>query len=125
MTEDNNLLLDYLNEILPTLGLDSETYAPYVMGCFENIDYDNDEADGLLDETLDESLTEIIGLLQASSETHSDDESAWEELKSEVLKRHLEVAKEVQSKKDAELLEKKKVSDIYWCINVYVSFCTR
>ncbi len=115
MTEEdsgsNPLLLTYLNETLPKLGLDSETYAPYVMGCFEN--YNNDDNhhddDNDYDESLDENVTEIIALLQASSETHSDDERVWEELKAEVLRKHLDFVKELKVKKNEELMEKKKV----------------
>ena len=109
--EGNHFLLTYLNETLPKFGLDAETYAPYVMGCFENIDYDNETSSGDdSDETLEESLTEIIGLLQASSESHSDDESVWEELKAEVMKKHMDFVKESNEKKNAELMEKRKVS---------------
>ena len=107
--EGNQLLLSYLNETLPKFGLDAETYATYVMGCFENIDYDN-ETSGDSDETLGESLTEIVGLLQASSESHSDDESVWEDLKVEVMKKHMDFVKERNEKKNAELIEKRKVS---------------
>lgn len=111
MTEEGNeLLLTYLNDTLPNLGLDAETYSAYVMGCFENINYDDNEND---DETLEESLSEIIGLLQASSETHSDDESVWDELKSQVLKKHLDYMKVVNEKKNAELMEKKKVCVLF------------
>ena len=110
MTEEGNeSLLTYLNGTLPNLGLDAETYAPYVMGCFENINYDNDGNDDD-DEALKESLTEIIGLLQASSESHSDDESGiWDDLMDQVMKLHLEYVKVVNEKKNAELIEKKKV----------------
>ena len=32
MSEDHHYLDDYLSEILPALGLDTETYAPYAKG---------------------------------------------------------------------------------------------
>ncbi|EJK54320.1 hypothetical protein THAOC_26064, partial [Thalassiosira oceanica] len=51
----------YLETALPALGLDAETYGPYLTG--------SDEGDVELDD--------IIELFQASSESHSDDDEAW------------------------------------------------
>lgn len=102
-TSENLHLHSYLNEILPTLGLDSETYSPYIMGCVASNEHD----EGI--ETLSEELGEIIELLRASSETHSDDETTWDEFKSKVINHHREYIKYLKEKKDAEMLELKKV----------------
>ena len=104
----NDLLHSYLNEILPTLGLDPETYSPYVMGCLTVNDGDNGDEENL------EDLDQIMELLCASSETHSDDETGvWDQLKSEVLKRHEEYRNSLRKKKNVELEEFKKVCTSY------------
>lgn len=71
---DEHYLDSYLAEILPALGLDAETYAPYVTA-------DNDDDDG------GDGLDDIIELLKASSETHSEDDDAWENFRKEVIKK--------------------------------------
>jgi hypothetical protein len=68
--EKIHYLSPFLEKRLPELGLDYETYGPYVMGGME----DEDEMEGVLE------------LLQASSETHGDDLEAWKALKEEILK---------------------------------------
>ena len=70
---EEHYLDSYLAEILPSLGLDAETYAPYVTA-------DNDDDD-------DHNFDDIIELLKASSETHSDDDDAWANFRKEVIKR--------------------------------------
>jgi hypothetical protein len=101
--EGNQFLHSYLNETLPTLGLDPDTYSPYVMGCLaENMG--EDEANL-------EDLDQIIELLQASSETHSDDESVWNDLKSETLKLHVNYLNDLKEKKNMELMDKQKVRE--------------
>lgn len=101
---DNEILHSYLNETLPTLGLDPETYSPYVMGCLAANDGGNDDEENL------EDLDQIMELLCASSETHSDDDTGvWDQFKSEVLKRHEEYRNILREKKDAELEELRKV----------------
>jgi predicted patatin/cPLA2 family phospholipase len=87
MTEENHQLCDYLNETLPTLSLDPETYLPYITGCLDTFQDEDDEFD------------EIIALLQASSESHSDDEQIWPKLKEEILRRHEEFNHEVEQQK--------------------------
>jgi hypothetical protein len=87
MTEENHQLCDYLNETLPTLSLDPETYLPYITGCLDTFQDEDDEFD------------EIIALLQASSESHSDDEQIWPKLKEEILRRYEEFNHEVEQQK--------------------------
>ena len=61
-----------LEERLPALGLDAEMYGPYVWG-------DDEDSDG--DDKDDDELREVVvGVLQASSETHAEDDAVWEEL---------------------------------------------
>ena len=78
MTEEDHYLDAYLSEILPALGLDVEAYAPYVTG-YAN---DNDEDD--------DGLDELIELLRASSESHGEDDDAWDSFKKEIVKRREE-----------------------------------
>ena len=72
MSEDgeNHYLAPYLGVRLPELGLDFDTYGPYCYG---------------IDPTDADELDSIIDLLRSSSETHSDDDAAWEEVRSKIL----------------------------------------
>lgn len=56
-----------LQERLPKLGLDVDMYGPYVWG-------DEDETDSDDDKDGDELKEIVVGVLQASSETHADEE---------------------------------------------------
>ena len=104
MTE-NKQLSDYLNEKLPGLSLDTETYIPYIIGCLEQFQDD-------------EELDEIIDLLQASSETHSDDEEIWPKLKQDILALHrghkegLEQTKKQESEERKEMEARKKKEEM-------------
>ena len=95
MTE-NQKLVDYLNEKLPQLSLDIETYLPYITGCLDTFQDD-------------EELDDIIELLQASSETHSDDEIIWPQLKTDILTRHHEHKAAVEQKQKEELEDRKEM----------------
>lgn len=75
---EEHYLDSYLATILPALGLDAETYAPYVTT--DNGDDEDDEFD------------EIVELLKASSESHSEDDAAWESFKEEILRRRQDYA---------------------------------
>ena len=72
--DEQHYLTAYLTKALPDRGLDYETYGPYVTGFADN---DDD------DET---SLDDLIELLQASSETHGDDEASWSNFRNEIIK---------------------------------------
>ena len=96
MTEENQQLCEYLNETLPTLSLDPETYLPYITGCLDT--YQDDE-----------EFDEIIALLQASSESHSDDEQVWPKLKEEILKRHQEYNHQVDQENKQKEDERKAI----------------
>jgi hypothetical protein len=87
----------FLEERLPALGLDFETYGAYVTGLVVAMDEDDDDEadwDGILE------------LLQASSESHSDDEEAWVGLKGEILKLQATQQEMLQQKDDALKREK-------------------
>lgn len=72
---EEHYLDSYLAEILPALGLDVETYAPYVTTA------DTDE---------DSDFDEIIELLKASCESDGEDDDAWDNFKKEILRRREE-----------------------------------
>ena len=73
MEEKRPNLHKLLQERLPALGLDAEMYGPYVWGD-EDADSDDDDKD-------DDELQEVVlGVLQASSETHAEDDGVWLEL---------------------------------------------
>lgn len=73
--EEAHALTEFLSERLPQLGLDADTYAPYLLPLLtENNKEDQDE----------EEWNCVLELLQASSETHSDDEAAWTALRQDI-----------------------------------------
>jgi len=93
--DDGHYLDGYLAAILPELGLDFDTYAPYVTGYAE----DNEEEDD------DDALDELIALLRASSETRGEDDAAWEELKAEIARRRREHAAGESARREMQALE--------------------
>ena len=78
MADEDHYLDEYLSEALPKLGLDAETYGPYVTG-FANEDEDTDEG-----------LDDLIELLRASSESHGDDDTSWQVFRDEISRRRNE-----------------------------------
>ncbi|KAL3816102.1 hypothetical protein ACHAXA_004527 [Cyclostephanos tholiformis] len=90
---DDHYLDSYLTEILPALGLDAETYAPYVTGYANN----NSDDDG-------ESLDELIELLRESSEIDGEDD-AWENFRKEISLRRQDYLAEVDLRKELSVLE--------------------
>ena len=85
-SEDEHYLTSYLSTALPRLGLDPDTYGPYVTGLFP---IDPDE---YYDDVDEDEMTDILGLLQSSSETHAinDDNSntqVWNEFQDDIIKR--------------------------------------
>lgn len=69
----------FITEQLTALGLDYEAYGPYVIPLLENRE-DDDEWDSILE------------LLQASSETYSDNETVWKQLKTDLQRRWKELS---------------------------------
>jgi hypothetical protein len=72
MSDEVHYLDEYLTEILPQLGLDVETYGPYVTG------YANE------DEDTDDGMDDLIELLRASSESHGDDDASWTKFRNDI-----------------------------------------
>lgn len=82
--DDTHFLNPFLEEWLNDHGLDYEAYAPYVTSSVPNNEDDHD--DDMEDIDMDD-FDDIVQLLQASSETHSEDENVWSDFKSQVLER--------------------------------------
>jgi hypothetical protein len=78
-SEEHPLITLLLKERLPTLGLDSETYGPYIVALFPLSSTFGDELDEL------EGWDEILELLQASSELQDLEENVWVQLKEDLL----------------------------------------
>ena len=106
---DEHYLDSYLTDILPALGLDVEAYGPYVtsfvsrqilitrrqyrrltLNPWYHIFYWQMKEGS--DDDVD-SLDELIDLLRASSETHSEDDSAWETFRKEITQRRADYVK--------------------------------
>lgn len=99
-SDDSHYLDSFLQERLPALGLDYETYGPYVRGLVTN---DNDDSNNDDDDDWDD----ILELLQASSETHSDDRDAFViVLKQELQERRAQHWADVERKTQTQRLEK-------------------
>lgn len=88
--EEHPHLYPFLQKRLPELGLDLETYGPYVWGTVE-------------DEDDEEELQGVVELLQASSESHGDDVDAFKQLKQDILQ---------NIQKDQELKEQKHALEV-------------
>ncbi len=79
-SEEHPLLTLLLNERLPTLGLDIETYGPYIVALFPISDTPGDS----IGEEL-EGWDEIVELLKASSELQNLEDSVWEKLRVDLV----------------------------------------
>ncbi|GFH52468.1 hypothetical protein CTEN210_08944 [Chaetoceros tenuissimus] len=91
MSDENTKLVEFLNEKLPSLDLDSDTYLSYITGSLS---------------TDEEELDEIIQLLQASSESYSEDDDTFQQLKKDILQLHTAFQQEMELKKEQDLQEK-------------------
>ena len=102
MSDEAHYLDEYLCEVLPKLGLDAETYGPYVTG------YANEEES-------DDGMDDLIELLRASSETHGDDDASWQAFRDEILRRKKEFS-------DGEDARKVNSANHLWCalVSCYV-----
>jgi hypothetical protein len=110
-------LYPFLQTRLPELGLDVDTYGPYVWGGDTDDDVVEDAATSLTKDP--EELQGVIDLLQASSETHSDDEEVWkglfQSIQNEIQKDiqhhealHAQAVEEKKSKMEQQLAAAKK-----------------
>ena len=92
MADDEHYLTPYLQTFFSTHGLDFEAYGPYVTGTIT-------EDDNLTREEVDEQLDDLIQLLQASSETHEEDDHAWNvEFRNGVLDLHSKFLEDQQKR---------------------------
>jgi hypothetical protein len=88
---EEHYLESFLSVQLPKLGLDDDTYGPYVVGVF-NVGQSTDDA------AFDENeLDEVLELLRASSEDNeSHSKEVWEQLKRDIIAKHEEYTRELQ-----------------------------
>jgi hypothetical protein len=86
---EEHYLESFLSVQLPKLGLDYDTYGPYVVGVFHG-----NEGDALDEEELDG----VLELLRASSEeeSYSSNNHVWEQLKRDIIEKHEEYTRELQ-----------------------------
>jgi RNA polymerase-binding transcription factor DksA len=99
-------LYNFLCERLPQLGLDVETYGPYIWGGTDDDNNDTDDSTGITKDK--EEWEQVMELLQASSETHSDDDTVWKELLLEMQEKIRLDASMNKQEHDRFVQEKKK-----------------
>ena len=105
--EENHFLSEYLSIRLPELGLDYETYGPYCFGAVSS-----DVGDASSDEEEDyEEIDGIIDLLRSSSESHCDDDAAWSDLRTEIIRLTVESRNNADAKKHEEILRAKEAEE--------------
>jgi hypothetical protein len=105
--DEDHFLASFLEEKLPALGLDAETYGPYLLGLLPMEEAALLDDGGRTEGADDDEWHGVLELLQASSESHSDDMEAWQALKRDLLKRYQELladARERKAEADARLL---------------------
>ena len=88
---------EFLSQRLNELGLDYDTYGPYVQPLLEESGADDAQ----------EEWQTVLELLQASSETHSEDDAVWQEFRIDALeesKRMKLIKEQEQEEKDASKL---------------------
>lgn len=97
--DEDHFLTSFLEEKLPALGLDAETYGPYLLGLLPMEEAALLDDGGRTEGTDDDEWNGVLELLQASSESHSDDMEAWQALKKELLKRYQELLADARERK--------------------------
>ena len=102
--EQEHPLNEYLTTHLPPLGLDAETYSPYVTGYFEAR---QDDGTTLSQMETDEDFEQLMELLQASSETHAEDETVWIDLSQSLIDLHRDYLVTLESKRQDALEEQR------------------
>jgi hypothetical protein len=98
-TSHSHYLSAYLEERLPALGLDYETYGSYVIGIVDADSTDNDEE-------ASHDWDDILELLAASSESHSDDAAVWLTFQQDILQRRAD--HRIQESADRESVAQQK-----------------
>mmetsp|Transcript_12014 Transcript_12014/g.21855 ORF Transcript_12014/g.21855 Transcript_12014/m.21855 type:complete len:283 (+) Transcript_12014:148-996(+) len=87
---EEHYLESFLSVQLPKLGLDYDTYGPYVVGVF-NVGQSTDDA------AFDENeLDQVLELLRASSDEESCSDEVWDQLKRDIIEKHEEYTRELQ-----------------------------
>lgn len=82
MNSEKHFLFSFLQQTLPSLGLDDEIYGPYLLGIFPQ---NENQSLAKIDE---EELNNVLDLLQGSSQTHASDREAFKTLGKELLERY-------------------------------------
>jgi hypothetical protein len=103
---EERYLESFLSVQLPKLGLDYDTYGPYVVGVF------NDESST---DALDENeLDQVMELLRASSDDESHSSNVWDQFKRDIIAKHEEYTRELQKvqekqRQEAQLREQEQL----------------
>ena len=102
MSGEEHFLSPYLSNHLPTIGLDYDTYGPYVTGL---VDSDDAKLDS-------DGFDDVIELLRASSETHADEDfdSVWEDLKIQIENLCLQESNRKEEERSKELEERQRLA---------------
>jgi hypothetical protein len=85
---EEHYLESFLSVQLPKLGLDYDTYGPYVVGVFNG-----ESSTDALDEN---ELDQVLELLRASSDEESCSDEVWDQLKRDIIEKHEEYTRELQ-----------------------------
>jgi hypothetical protein len=97
--DEDHFLTSFLEEKLPTVGLDAETYGPYLLVLLPMEEAALLDDGGRTEGADDDEWNGVLELLQASSESHSDDIEAWQALKKELLERYQELLADAKERK--------------------------
>lgn len=103
MSDEDHYLNSYLSTALPELGLDPETYGPYVTGLFSL------DAEEYVQDIDEEEMMQMLELLQSSSETHSDieinddEDNEWSRFRKELMQRRKDFLEQELEKKASKI----------------------
>ncbi|KAL7556411.1 hypothetical protein ACA910_017393 [Epithemia clementina (nom. ined.)] len=103
--DDDHALSDFLRERLPQVGLDYDTYGPYVLPLLLS----SSPSDADDEEENKEEWDSVMELLQASSESHSDDNDVWLTLRQDIQsewKKLLERVHQLEEQEQAQRAQK-------------------
>lgn len=98
-------LAPFLEERLPALGLDCETYGSYILPLLTDTTAADDDDEAGDADAEEEEWDSVFELLRASSETHGDDDRAWTELRRDIQaawRRHRDDLAEAEAARHAE-----------------------
>lgn len=92
--DDDHALSDFLRDRLPQVGLDYDTYGPYVLPLLQSEEADPEEWDS------------VVELLQASSESHSDDDSIWIQLRVDIQEEWKKYLQKIHNQKEEKNIQR-------------------